>query len=135
MMIIINVHLRVHILINAAINWWIVQNILNYKGNIDKKKFKTEIITPSFFVSFWNQLSALFFNRVICIFLFVIKQFIYDNPSGKFFTHSLWRSRVKLILYPGFSNTHSETFRTYTFLVMVFIVGKIVFKVKFLKVN
>ena len=60
MMIIINVHLRVHTLINAATNWWIVQNILNYKGNIDKKKFKAEIITPSFFVSFWNQLSALF---------------------------------------------------------------------------
>ena len=26
--------------------------ILNDKGNIGKKKFRTEIITPSFFVSF-----------------------------------------------------------------------------------
>ena len=39
--------------------------ILNCKGN---KKFRTEIITPSFFVSFWNQLSIFFSNRIICMF-------------------------------------------------------------------
>ena len=39
--------------------------ILNCKGN---KKFRTEIITPSFFVSFWNQLSVFFPNRIICMF-------------------------------------------------------------------
>ena len=63
--------------------------ILNHKGNIGEKKFRTEIITP-FFVSFFSQLSVffVFFPTiwVISMSLVVIKMFLYCSPGGKFFT-------------------------------------------------
>ena len=49
--------------------------------------------------------------------LFALKISIYYSPGGNFV--------VKLVIYPGFSNVLSETLRTYTFLVMVSIVGQI----------
>ena len=55
-----------------------------------------------------------FYNRTICIFLFVIKIFVNHSPGCKFFTPFFM---VKLVIYPEFSNTLSETLRTYTFLV------------------
>ena len=54
--------------------------------------------------------------------LFVIKTSIYYSPGGKIFTPFFVE---KLIIYPGFSNALSETLRTHTFLVMVFIVSQI----------
>ena len=56
------------------------------------------------------------------MFLFVIKISVYYSPGGKVFTPFFV---VKLVIYPGFSNTLSEALRTYTFLVMVLIVGEI----------
>ena len=56
------------------------------------------------------------------MFLFVIKTSVYYSPGGKFFTSFFV---IKLVMYPGFSNALSETLRTYTFLVMIFI-GEIV---------
>ena len=57
------------------------------------------------------------------MFLLVIKISIYLNPGGKFFTPFFV---VKLVIYPEFSNAlSSKTLRTYTFLVMVIIVGQI----------
>ena len=46
--------------------------------------------------------------------------------------YSLRSSQVKLVLYPGFSNTLFETLRTHKFLLMVFIAGEI--KLTILKV-
>ena len=72
------------------------------------------------------------------MFLFVIKSYAYYSTGGKFFTHSLPRSEVKVVPYPRDSNwirTGIETLQTYTLLVMVFIIGEINFKAKFLKVQ
>ena len=67
------------------------------------------------------------------MFLFVIKHYVYYSPGGKFFTAFFVKITrkigtilvLKLVLYPGFINTLSETLRTYTFLVMFFVAGEI----------
>ena len=46
------------------------------------------------------------------MFLFIVKIFVYCSTGGKFFTLFF---KVKLVIYPGFSNALSETLRTYTF--------------------
>ena len=44
---------------------------------------------------------------------------------ASFSLHALRRPQVKLVRYPRFSNTLSETLRKYTFLVIIFIFGEI----------
>ena len=56
------------------------------------------------------------------MFLFIIQISVYYSPGGKFFTPFFV---MKLVINPRFSNALSETLRTYTFLVMVFIVSEI----------
>ena len=97
------------------------------------------------------EINYLFFsNQVIFIFLFVIKKYVALHKKWIFplriWSHllkkslmenfifcavfitvlaALWRSKVKLVLYPAFSNSLLETLRTYTVLAIVFIVGEI----------
>ena len=59
------------------------------------------------------------------MFLFVIIKKCFDSPGTSFPPHSLQRSQAKLVLYSRFSDTFSEALQTYTFLVMIFIVGEI----------
>ena len=56
------------------------------------------------------------------MFLFVIKISVYYSPVDKFLTPFFV---IKLVIHAGFSNSLCETLRTYTFLVMLFIVGEI----------
>ena len=56
------------------------------------------------------------------MFLFLIQISVYYSPGGKFFTPFFV---IKLVINPRFNNALSETLRTYTFLVMVFIVREI----------
>ena len=85
--------------------------ILNHIGNIGKKKFRAEIITPSFFVSFSSFLTESFVSFCSLLKYFLLqswRQVFHYSPGGK------------LVIYPGFSNGLSETLWTYTFYVMVF---------------
>ena len=109
-----------------SINEFIIElfKILHQRRNIGKKKFRTEMLTSYFFVSFWNQLSIIS-NRFISMFLFLIKNMFTRVLAASFSPHSLWRSEVKWVLHPGFSNTLCETLRTYSILGMFFTVGEI----------
>ena len=97
------------------------------------------------------EINYLFFsNQVIFTFLFVIKKYVSLHKKWIFplsiwsyllkkslmenfifcavfitVLAALWRSKVKLVLYPAFSNTLPELLRKYTVLAIVFIVGEI----------
>ena len=91
--------------------------ILNHKGNMGKKNFRTEIIT-TFFVSFWNQLIVFFLTKSFVCFCSLLKNGFTRVVAASVSPHSLWRSQVKLVLYPRFCNTLSETLQIYTFFII-----------------
>ena len=75
-------------------------------------------------------LSLFEINYSICSFLIhsficfclLLKRYVYCIPAISFPFHSLWRSHVKLVLFPRYNNILSETLQLYKFIVIFFIV-------------
>ena len=91
--------------------------ILNHKGDVRKKKFRTEIITPSFFVSLLKSTSSFLAKSFVC-FCSLLK-YLFTTVLVANFSLQSWTDG-ELVIYPGFSNALSETLWTYTFYVIVF---------------